>query len=358
MDRRSLTLKVWGEEMGTTDKADLDFANLAFAYYKTDVHVRYTWRDGKWDDGVEDKSDRMPIHIAASCLHYGQEAFEGLKVYEAKDGRILSFRIEENAKRMQHSADTLMMQAPPVDLFKNAVHRMVRANKRFVPPYGSGASLYVRPLVIGTGPRIGVRPADEYMFLVLVTPVGPYFKQGFTPTKLIVEDSFDRAAAHGVGTAKAGGNYAAGMRATVRARERGYGEALYCDATEHKYVDELGAANFFGITSDNAYVTPKSPSILRSITNMSLRTIAPDLGYRVEERPVLLEELRDFVEAGACGTAAVITPIESINFKGEEIVYLKDGKPGPHCTKLYETLTGIQYGDLPDKYGWVEEIDV
>jgi branched-chain amino acid aminotransferase len=344
--------------MGITQRADLDYANLAFAYHKTDVHVRYTWRDGKWDEGVESRSETMPLHIAASCLHYGQEAFEGLKVYEAKDGRILSFRVEENAKRMQHSADMLMMAPFPIDRFQDAVRRVVRLNLSYVPPYGSGASLYVRPLLIGTGPRIGVRPADEYIFLVLVTPVGPYFKSGFTPTKLLIEENFDRAAPRGVGTAKAGGNYAAGMRATVRARERGYGEALYLDAVEHKYIDELGAANFFGITREKAYVTPDSPSVLRSITNMSLRTLAADMGYRVEERPIHVDELPKFVEAGACGTAAVITPVESIGLRGEEIVYLKDGKPGPHCTALYNALTAIQYGDAEDKYGWVEEIEV
>ena len=343
--------------MATREKADLDFGNLPFSYQKTDVNVRYTWRDGKWDAGVETDSEILPVHIAATALHYGQAAFEGLKIYETKDGRILSFRITENAKRMQHSGELLMMEAPPVEIFREAVHRAVKANVRFVPPYGSGAALYVRPLLMGTGARIGVRPADEYLFLILVTPVGPYFKQGFAPTKLIVEEELDRAAPLGVGTAKAGGNYAAGMRATVRARSNGYGEALYLDAREHKYIDELGAANFFGITKDKAYVTPKSPSILRSITNMSLRTIAADIGYRVEERVVLAEELHDFIETGACGTAAVITPIESITFRGEEIVYLKDGKPGPHCTELYTALTAIQQADAPDKFGWTEEID-
>ncbi|MBD3160805.1 MAG: branched-chain amino acid aminotransferase [Candidatus Eisenbacteria bacterium] len=345
--------------MGTIkDRADLDYAGLAFSYRKTDANLRYTWRDGKWDEGVETTSDSISLSIAATCLHYGQAVFEGLKVYEAKDGRILCFRIEENAKRLQHSAAKLMMQAPPVETFREAVHRIVRANARFLPPYGSGASLYIRPLLIGTGPRIGVKPADEYVFLVLATPVGPYFKQGFSPTKAIVEEEFDRAAPHGVGDAKAGGNYAAGMRATVRAREAGYGEALYLDSVEHRYIDELGAANFFGITQQKAYVTPKSPSILRSITNLSLRAIAADLGYTVEERPVPVDELEQFVEAGACGTAAVITPLESITVRGKEIVYLKDGKPGPHCTKLYETLTGIQYGDLPDRHGWTEGIDL
>jgi branched-chain amino acid aminotransferase len=192
--------------------------------------------------------------------------------------------------------------------------------------------------------------------MVLVTPVGPYFKSGFTPTNIIIEEELDRAAPLGVGTAKAGGNYAAGMRATMKARKSGFGEALYLDSTQHKYLDELGAANVFGITRDKAYVTPKSPSILRSITNMSLRVLADDMGYRVEERPVPLEELRDFIELGACGTAAVITPIESVRLRGEDIVYLKDGKPGPHCTALYNELTGIQCGDVADRHGWIEEV--
>jgi branched-chain amino acid aminotransferase len=338
------------------ERADLDYANLPFSYQKTDVNLRYTFKDGEWDNGVETDSESIPLHIAATCLHYGQALFEGLKVYEAKDGRVLSFRVEENAKRMQHSATLLSMQPPPVDLFVDAVERAVKANLRFIPPYGSGATLYVRPLLIGTGAQIGVRPADEYAFMVLVTPVGPYFKQGFSPTKLIVEDTIDRAAPLGVGTAKAGGNYSAGLRATVKARAEGFGEALYLDSREHRYIDELGAANFFGITMDEAYVTPDSPSILASITNLSLRTLAADLGYRVENRQVPVEELREFVETGACGTAAVITPIESITYHGEEIVYLKNGKPGPHCTKLYKALTAIQFGETDDPYGWTKEI--
>jgi branched-chain amino acid aminotransferase len=241
-------------------------------------------------------------------------------------------------------------------MFVEAVHRIVKANKRFIPPYGSGATLYVRPFLLGSGARIGVKPAEEYTFVILVTPVGPYFKTGFTPTKLVVEEDIDRAAPLGVGNAKAGGNYSAGMRATVKARSQGFGEALYLDSKEHKYIDELGAANFFGITKDKTYVTPASPSILRSITNMSLRTIAADMGYGVEERHIPVEELHDLVEAGACGTGAIITPIESISLRGREIVYLKDGKPGPHCTALYKGLTGIQFGDLEDKHGWTVEV--
>lgn len=344
--------------MEITNRADLEFGSLPFGYMKTDINVRYTWRDGQWDEGIETDSEILPMHIAATCLHYGQAAFEGLKVYEAQDGRILGFRMEENAKRMQHSAELLMMQAPSVKIFREAVCRVVKANLRFIPPHGSGATLYVRPLLIGTGAQIGVKPADEYTFMVLVTPVGPYFKAGFSPTKLVVEEKMDRAAPLGVGTAKAGGNYAAAMRGTVRAKQAGFGEALYLDAKEHKYIDETGASNFFAITKDNAYVTPSSPSVLRSVTNMSLRTLAEDLGYRVEDRPIPVEELSEFVECGACGTAAVITPIESITFRGREIVYLKDGRTGPHCTKLYNALTSIQHGDAEDKFGWTERIEV
>ena len=344
--------------MPIKDRADLDWKSLPFGYIKAGINVRYVWRDGKWDDGVESDDEYLPLHIAATCMHYGQAAFEGLKIYEARDGRVLSFRVEENAKRMEHSAHMMMMQAPPEALFKSAVQRIVRANQRFIPPYGTGASLYVRPLLIGTGSRIGVRPADEYTFLILTVPVGPYFKSGFTPTKLIIDETRDRAAPQGMGSAKAGGNYAAGMRGTMEAKSKGYGEALYLDAREHKYMEELGAANFFGITKDKRYVTPKSPAILRSITNMSLRTLAADMGYIVEERIVPVEELFEFVEAGACGTAAVITPIEAILFRGKEIVYLPDGKPGPHCTALYKSLTEIQFGDAQDKYGWTELVEV
>ncbi|HAA55092.1 MAG TPA: branched chain amino acid aminotransferase [Myxococcales bacterium] len=337
------------------DKAQLDYASLPFGYQKTDMNVRYTWRNGEWDQGIETDSEQLPLHIAASCLHYGQAAFEGLKIYETQDGRTLSFRVEDNARRMQHSARQLSMQAPSVEIFVEAVERVVKANRRFIPPYGTGAALYIRPLLLGTGARIGVAPADEYLFLVLATPVGPYFKNGFTPTKLIVEDQLVRAAPGGVGTAKAGGNYAAGMRATVKARSNGYGEALYLDATK-SYIDELGAANFFGITKDNKYVTPQSESILKSITNDSLRTLAKDLGYTIEQRPVHVDELFQFVETGACGTAAVITPVESITWGQETITYLADGQPGPHCTKLYKALTDIQFGVKEDPYGWTKEI--
>ncbi len=343
--------------MTTFERAPLNYAELPFGYQKTDINVRYIWRNGSWDAGTETDSEFLPLPIAAPALHYGQALFEGLKVYTTKDDRALLFRAEQNARRMQHSAEMLSMQAPPEELFLEAVERVVRANRRFLPPYGEGATLYVRPLLLGSGAQIGVAPAEEYVFMVLVTPVGPYFKNGFSSTKLVIEDEIVRAMPGGIGTAKAGGNYAAGMRATVKAKKGGFGEALYLDSTK-RFIDELGAGNFFGIREGKRYITPASPSILHSITNDSLQTLASDLGYIVEKRPVPVGELFDFVETAACGTAAVITPVESITYKGETITYLKDGQPGPHCTELYNALTALQTGDAPDSYGWTHEVNI
>jgi branched-chain amino acid aminotransferase len=334
-------------------KADLDWANLPFGYHKTDFNIRYTWKDGAWDDGVLTSDETIPIHIAATCLHYGQECFEGLKAFETRTGEVAVFRIDENAKRLVRSCKKILMQPVPEAMFIDAVERVINANRRFVPPYGSGASLYIRPLVIGTGPQVGVRPASEYMFLVFVTPVGPYFKTGFKPVDLIVEENVDRAAPLGVGDVKVGGNYAAGIRASMAAREKGFTEVLYLDAKEKKYIDESGPANFFGITPDGQYVTPDSPSILPSITNKSLIQLAEDMGLRPQRRHVHVEEIFNFVEAGCCGTAAVITPVGSITYRDRKVVYSKDGRAGPLTTKLYDTLRGIQVGDVPDRYGWL-----
>jgi branched-chain amino acid aminotransferase len=333
-------------------RADLDWSNLTFGYMKTDYHVRYVWRDGVWGGPEVSESDQLSMSVAATCLHYGQQAFEGLKVFEHADGRPHVFRIEENARRMIASANKILMAPVPEEMFIEAVFRCVQLNRRFIPPHGTGASMYVRPLLIGTGPQVGVKPAEEYTFVVLVMPVGPYFKSGFKPVDLIVEEEYVRAAPGGVGDVKVGGNYAAGMRASKRAKEAGFTEVLYLDATEKRYIDESGPANFFGITADDRYVTPDSDSILPSITNMSLRTLARDLGMGVERRPVAVDELAGFVEAGCCGTAAVITPVGRIVFRDEEIVYSRDGQPGPRCKELYETLQGIQDGTLPDRHGW------
>lgn len=342
--------------MVTMDKAALDWPNLEFGYLKTDANIRYTWKDGEWDEGVLTNSQVIPIHIAATCLHYGQECFEGLKVFETRDEDAVVFRIEENARRFVRSARKILMEPPPEEMFIEAVYRVVNANRQFIPPHGKGASLYVRPLLLGTGPRVGVRPADQYMFLVFVTPVGPYFKTGFKPVDLIVEEEVDRAAPLGVGDAKVGGNYAAGMRATIKAKQAGYTEVLYLDAKDKRYIDESGPANFFAITKDDQYVTPDSASILPSITNKCLVTLADEMGLNPERRPVDIEEIFDFKEAGCCGTAAVITPVGSITYRDRKVVYSKDGKPGEYCTKLYKQLTAIQVGDAPDPYGWVRVI--
>lgn len=336
--------------------ADLDWKNLAFGYHKTDYNIRYTWRDGKWSPGELTDSEQIPIHIAATCLHYGQEAFEGMKVFTQRNGDVVAFRMDENAKRLVRSSEKIFMQAPPAEMFTEAVIKVVNANRKYVPPYGSGASLYVRPLVIGSGPQVGVKPAEEYMFIVLVTPVGPYFKTGFKPVHLIVEEEYDRAAPNGVGDVKVGGNYAAGLRASLRAKGQGFTEVLYLDAKEKRYIDESGPANFFGITKQGRYLTPQSDSILPSITNMSLVTLAGEMGLNPERRPVDVEEIFDFAEAGCCGTAAVITPVGSITWGDRKVVYGDGETPGETCTALYDKLTGIQLGEEEDTRGWTFKI--
>jgi len=296
--------------------------------------------------------------MAATCLHYGQEAFEGLKAFMGKDGKVRIFRMRENALRMISSCKGILMEELPVEVFEEAVVKAVQMNKRFVPPYGSGSSLYIRPLLIGTSAQVGVKPASEYLFLVFVTPVGPYFKEGFKPTPIVILRSYDRAAPLGTGTIKVGGNYAASLVAGKKAQELGYTAVLYLDAKEKKYIDECGPANFFGI-KDNTYITPMSTSILPSITNKSLMQLAEDMGMKVERRQIAEDELATFEEAGECGTAAVITPIERIDDveENKSFVFSKDGNAGPICTKLYNKLRAIQYGDEPDKYGWVTVLD-
>ena len=334
-------------------RADLDFANLPFAFHQTDANVRYWFRDGEWDTGELTQDQTITLHMASTCLHYGQEIFEGLKVFERPDGRLQTFRLEENAKRFQRSARKILMEPVPVELFREAVHKVVQANRRFVPPYGSGASLYVRPFLLGASAEVGVKPSDEYLFIVFVTPVGPYYKAGFEPVHLLVEEEIDRAAPGGVGDIKCGGNYSAGMRATIGAKEKGYSEVLYLDCREKKYLDESGSSNFFAII-DGRYVTPTSPSILPSITNMSVRRLAEDAGIEVESRPVAVDELGALAEAGCLGTAAVITPVGSVTYRDQKFVYIKDGNAGPVTTDLYNRLTAIQWGEGDDPYGWTE----
>jgi len=335
-----------------------DWKNLPFGYIKTDYNIRCKYRDGKWEKPEVSSSEYIDIHIAATGLHYGQEAFEGLKAYMGKDGKIRLFRWEENAKRFINSAAGIIMAKVPVEMFRDALFQVIRLNRKFVPPYGSGASLYIRPLLYGSGAEVGVKPSDEYTFIVFVTPVGPYFKEGVKPVNMLICRDVDRAAPMGTGIFKIGGNYAASLRALVRAKEGGYASSIFLDAKEKKYIDECGPANFFGI-KDNTYITPKSESILNSITNMSLIDIAGSLGMKTERRKVPVEELSTFSEVGACGTAAVISPIGKIVDPDNNKIYeyCKDGKPGPVSMKLYNKLVGIQNGDEKDEFGWITMVE-
>ncbi|MBQ1184192.1 MAG: branched-chain amino acid aminotransferase [Muribaculaceae bacterium] len=339
-------------------ETNIDWSSLPFGYVKTDYNVRCTFKNGEWGEIVVTDSEEITMHMAATCLHYGQEAFEGLKAFRGKDGKIRVFRTEENGKRLQDSARGIMMEPIPLDLFKKMVLMAVKLNERFVPPYGSGASLYIRPFEIGTSARVGVKPADEYTFIILVTPVGPYFKNGFKPTNFAIMREFDRVAPKGTGRIKVGGNYAASLVAGEKAHDLGFSGVLYLDSKEKKYLDECGAANFFAI-KDNTYITPYSESILPSITNKSLTQIAEDLGMKVERRPIEVEELATFEEAGACGTAAVCTPIGEIVDLDNDIKYTlaKDGNPGEMTTKLYNHLRGIQDGEIEDIHGWCDFVE-
>ena len=339
-------------------ETNLDWSNLSFGYMKTHYNVRCTFKDGKWGEIEVTDSERVDLHMAATCLHYGQEIFEGLKAFRGKDGKIRIFRLEENAKRIQRSAEGVLMEPLPVEKFREMVEKVVRLNEDFIPPYGSGSSLYIRPLELGTSAQVGVKPASEYLFLIFVTPVGPYFKEGFKPTKVAIYRQFDRAAPCGTGRWKVGGNYAASLTAGALAKQGGYSAVLYLDPKEKKYIDECGPANFFAVKGDT-YITPKSGSILPSITNMSLQQIALDLGMKVECRPILLEELEEMDEAAECGTAAVAAPISQVDDidEGKTYVMSKDGNPGPWTTKLYNHLRAIQLGDEADTHNWVTVLD-
>jgi len=337
---------------------DTDWSKLPFAYFKTDYNVRCYFRDGQWGEIEVSSSEYINIHMAASSLHYGQEAFEGLKAFRGVDNKIRIFRWEENFKRMERSAEGVLMAPVTKDVFHDMLMKVVKLNEKYIPPFGTGASLYIRPLLIGTGPCVGVKPADEYMFLIFVGPVGPYFKEGFNPVSIQIARDVDRAAPLGTGTFKVGGNYAASLGSGERAHHEGYAACMYLDAREKKYIDECGPANFFGIKG-NTYVTPKSSSILPSITNKSLMTLAKDMGMDVEQRQVPVEELKEFDEVGACGTAAVISPIKLIQDRetGEVYTYCKDGNVGTVSAKLYNRLRAIQYGEEADKFGWISIIE-
>lgn len=336
---------------------NIDWGKLGFGYIKTDYRYISYWKDGKWDEGKLTEDNKLHISETSSALHYGQQCFEGLKAYRRKDGKIQLFRPDKNAMRMQDSCRRIMMPEFPVDKFVDAVKSVVKANAHYVPPYGSGATLYLRPLLIGVGDSIGVKPAPEYIFTVFCTPVGPYFKGGMAPVNFSATD-YDRAAPYGTGAAKVGGNYAGSLLPHEEAVKKGYADCIYLDPATHTKIEEVGAANFFAITKDNKFVTPKSPSILPSITKYSLLEVARDiLGMEVEERDVYIEKLDEFAEAGACGTAAVITPIGGIEYKDKFHVFHSETEVGPVTKKLYDTLYGIQIGDVEAPEGWICLVD-
>ncbi len=340
------------------DKKNIDWKNLGFGYMQTDYRYVSNFKEGKWDDGALTTDANVVINECAGVLQYAQTVFEGLKAYTTKDGKIVTFRPDLNAQRMVDSANRLEMPPFPAERFLDAVAKTVKANSAFVPPYGSGASLYIRPYMFGANPVIGVKPADEYQFRVFTTPVGPYFKGGVKPLTLRVSD-FDRAAPCGTGHIKAGLNYAMSMHAIVDAHKEGYDENLYLDAATRTKVEETGGANFIFITKDEKVVTPKSNSILPSITRRSLLQVAKDyLGLEAEEREVYLDELQDFAECGLCGTAAVISPVGKIVDHGKEICFPSGMESMGEVTKqLYDTLTGIQMGTIEAPKDWIYVIE-
>ncbi len=342
--------------MAKAKAADLDWQHLGFGYRDLPYSWHAEYADGKWVNGGLTTESNLVFNEAAQVLHYGQEVFEGLKAYRTKDGKVQLFRPLENAKRLNNSADRLLMPHYPEEKFLEAVKAVVKANEDFVPPYGSGGTLYIRPFMVGTQPLVGVTPAENFVFHVYATPVGAYVK-GLTPMPYVLS-KYDRAAPAGTGQAKTAGNYAASLLPEMAAKKAGYADALYLDPKEHKYVDEFSGANFFGVTKDGQFVTPKSNSILPSITKRSLLQVAEDLGLNPVEKKLTLEDLDDLAEAGAMGTAAVISPVGSLtDLEGKKHVFYSETEVGPVTTKLYEALFNVQVGDAEDKHGWVEPVD-
>ncbi len=338
-------------------KKNLDWGNLPFGYMKTTKSFVANWKNGEWDEGKLTKNHSIKMTECAGVLQYAQTCFEGLKAYTTENGDIVTFRPDLNAERMEASCKRLEMPVFPKERFIEAVLKTIEANKDWVPPYGSGATLYIRPFMFGSSAVIGVKPADEYQFRILVTPVGPYFKGGVKPIKVRLSDR-DRAAPNGTGDIKAGLNYAMSLHNIVDAHNCGYAENIYLDPTTHTYIEETGGANIIFITKDGKLVTPKSDTILPSITRRSLVIVAKEyLNMEVEERKISKDEIADFAECGLCGTAAVISPVGQIDDHGKEIKF-NDGKQemGPVLTKIYDTLTGIQMGRLPAPEGWIYTI--
>lgn len=340
------------------EKKNIDWGNIGFSYIKTDKRYVSNYKDGKWDDGCLTEDNTITLEESACVLQYAQTCFEGMKAYTTKDGKTVIFRPDLNAERMELSAKRLEMPVFPKDRFIDAVVKVVKANEAFVPPYGSGASLYLRPYMFGSNNVIGVKPADEFQFRIFATPVGPYFKGGVKPLTIRVSD-FDRAAPNGTGHVKAGLNYAMSLHAIVDAHNQGYDENMYLDAGTRTYVEETGGANFIFVTKGNTVVTPKSNSILNSITRRSLMYVAEHyLGLKAEQREIPFEEVKDFAECGLCGTAAVISPVGKIVDHGKEICFPSGmTEMGPITKKLYDTLTGIQMGSIPAPEGWIKVVE-
>ena len=336
--------------------ADIDWGALGFDYTKTDYNVRYNYANDKWGEPEVHDSEYINMHMSSLCLHYGIELFEGLKAFRGVDGKVRLFRADANAQRMIRTAERLCLPLPTEEMIVEACERVIRLNARFIPPYETGASFYIRPLMFGTTVGLGVRASREAMLIVYASPVGPYFKGGMKTIKVAIDREQDRAAPRGTGDVKVGGNYASSLLSGIHAHEMGYSNVLYLDPPTHTKIEECGAANFFGI-KNNTYVTPKSTSILPSITNMSLRQLAMDMGMTVEQRVVPVEELATFEECGACGTAAVISPISDIYDIENDINYSYGTEVGKTCLKLYTALQDIQYGRAEDKHGWTRIVE-
>ncbi len=336
---------------------NLDWGNLGFSYMKLPYRYLAYYKNGQWEKGELTEDATLHMSESSPCLHYGQQAFEGMKTYRTKDGSVQLFRPDQNAKRLQRTSDRLLMPQVPTDMFIDAVKQVVRANEEYVPPYGTGGTLYIRPLLLGIGDIIGVKPADEYIFTVFAMPVGNYFKGGLQPTNFLIQEEYDRAAPHGTGAAKVGGNYAGSFVPGQYAKTNGFSDVIYLDPATHTKIEEVGSANFFGITADNEFITPLSPSILPSITKYSLLYLAEHrLGMKAIEGDIFIDDLDKFVEAGACGTAAVISPIGGVQHGDEFHVFYSETEVGPVTRKLYDELTGIQFGDVKAPEGWIVKV--
>lgn len=334
----------------------INWETLGFDYIKTDKRYLSHWRNGAWDQGSLTEDNILHISEGSTALHYGQQCFEGLKAYRCKDGSINLFRPDQNAQRMQRSCSRLLMPHVPTDVFIEACKQVVKANERFIPPYGSGGALYLRPFVIGVGDNIGVRTAPEFIFSIFCIPVGAYFKGGLKPNNFVIS-GYDRAAPNGTGAAKVGGNYAASLMPGSEAKKHSFADCIYLDPQTHSKIEEVGSANFFAITANNEFVTPKSPSVLPGITRLSLMELAQSrLGLTVIEGDVLIDKIGEFKEAGACGTAAVITPIGGISYKDKLHVFHSETEVGPVTRKLYAELTGVQSGDVEAPVGWIVKV--